>query len=229
MGSREHLAPDTRGSEVIYARAAGLLPGGVNSPVRAMRSIGRDHPIFIERGEGFELIDVDGHRYIDWVCSWGPLILGHAHPDVVAAVQGAAEKGTSYGAPTEAEVELAAEVCDRFDSVQMVRMTSSGTEASMSAIRLARAATGRDAIVKFAGAYHGHVDGLLAEAGSGLATQGIPASPGVTPSRSCAPPRATRKPEITSSNTSSAPERSACSRRKARKPSAGGTRPMLAG
>ena len=171
---------DTRTSEVIYARAAGLLPGGVNSPVRAMRSIGREHPIFIERGEGFELIDVDGHRYVDWVCSWGPLILGHAHPDVVEAVQDAAEKGTSYGGPTEAEVELAAEVSDRFRSVEMLRMTSSGTEASMSAVRLARAATGRDAIVKFAGAYHGHVDGLLADAGSGLATQGIPASPGVT-------------------------------------------------
>ncbi len=180
MGSRERVAPDTRTSEVIYARAVGLLPGGVNSPVRAMKSIGRDHPLFIERGEGFELIDADGHRYVDWVCSWGPLILGHAHPDVVEAVQEAAEKGTSYGAPTEAEVELAAEVCDRFRSVEMVRMTSSGTEASMSAVRLARAATGRDAIVKFAGAYHGHVDGLLAEAGSGLATQGIPASPGVT-------------------------------------------------
>jgi glutamate-1-semialdehyde 2,1-aminomutase len=171
---------DTRTSEVLYARAAGLLPGGVNSPVRAMKSIGRDHPIFIERGEGFELIDVDGHRYVDWVCSWGPLILGHAHPAIVDAVNDAAEKGTSFGAPTEAEVELAAEVCDRFSSVAMVRMTSSGTEASMSAVRLARAATGRDAIVKFAGAYHGHVDGLLADAGSGLATQGIPASPGVT-------------------------------------------------
>jgi glutamate-1-semialdehyde 2,1-aminomutase len=145
-----------------------------------MKSIGRDHPIFVDRGEGFELIDVDGHRYVDWVCSWGPLILGHAHPAVVEAVQEAAEKGTSFGAPTEAEVELAAEVCDRFPSVGMVRMTSSGTEASMSAVRLARAATGREAIVKFAGAYHGHVDGLLAEAGSGLATQGIPASPGVT-------------------------------------------------
>ena len=180
MGSGERVAPDTRTSEVIFARAAGLLPGGVNSPVRAMRSIGREHPIFIERGEGFELIDADGHRYVDWVCSWGPLILGHADPDVVDAVQEATEKGTSYGAPTEAEVELAAEVCDRFRSVEMVRMTSSGTEASMSAVRLARAATGRDAIVKFAGAYHGHVDGLLAEAGSGLATQGIPASPGVT-------------------------------------------------
>ncbi|MEJ7875861.1 MAG: glutamate-1-semialdehyde 2,1-aminomutase [Solirubrobacterales bacterium] len=171
---------DTRRSEVIYARAAGLMPGGVNSPVRAMKSIGREHPIFVERGEGFELIDVDGHRYVDWVCSWGPLILGHAHPDVVAAVTEAAGRGTSYGAPTEGEVDLAAEVCDRFPSVEMIRMTSSGTEASMSAVRLARAATGRDAILKFAGAYHGHVDGLLAEAGSGLATAGIPASPGVT-------------------------------------------------
>ena len=180
MGADERLALDTRRSEVIYSRAVGLLPGGVNSPVRAMRSIGRDHPIFVERGEGFELVDADGHRYVDWVCSWGPLILGHADPDVVAAVQDAAERGTSYGAPTEAEVELATEVCDRFASVDMVRMTSSGTEAAMSAVRLARAATGRDAVIKFAGAYHGHVDGLLAEAGSGLATQGIPASPGVT-------------------------------------------------
>jgi glutamate-1-semialdehyde 2,1-aminomutase len=165
---------------VLFARAAGLMPGGVNSPVRAMRAIGRDHPIFVERGEGFELIDVDGHRYIDWVCSWGPLILGHAHPSVVEAIHEAALRGTSYGAPTEGEVELAAEVCDRFASVEMVRMVSSGTEASMSAIRLARAATGRDRIVKFAGAYHGHVDGLLVEAGSGLATQGVPASPGVS-------------------------------------------------
>jgi glutamate-1-semialdehyde 2,1-aminomutase len=180
VGTGQRVGLDTRASEVIYARAAGLLPGGVNSPVRAMRSIGRDHPVFIRGGEGFELIDVDGHRYVDWVCSWGPLILGHADADVVAAVQDAAARGTSYGAPTEAEVELAAEVCDRFASVEMVRMTSSGTEASMSAVRLARAATGRDAVIKFAGAYHGHVDGLLAEAGSGLATQGIPASPGVT-------------------------------------------------
>ena len=156
------------------------MPGGVNSPVRAMRSIGRDHPVFAERGEGCELVDADGNRYVDWVCSWGPLILGHAHPAVVEAVRRAAERGTSYGAPTEGEVELAAEVCERFGSVEMVRMVNSGTEASMSAVRLARAATGRDKVVKFAGAYHGHVDGLLAEAGSGLATQGIPASPGVT-------------------------------------------------
>jgi glutamate-1-semialdehyde 2,1-aminomutase len=171
---------DTRGSQVLYARAAGLLPGGVNSPVRAMRSIGREYPLFIERGEGFELVDVDGHRYIDWVCSWGPLILGHAHPRVVEAVRDAAARGTSYGAPTEGEVELAAEVADRFGSVEMVRMVSSGTEATMSALRLARAVTGREKVLKFAGAYHGHVDGLLAEAGSGLATQGIPASTGVT-------------------------------------------------
>ena len=123
---------------------------------------------------------MDGNRYVDWVMSWGPLIAGHAHPEVVEAVTAAAAAGTSFGAPTEAEVELAAEVVERVPSAEMVRMTSSGTEASMSAIRLARAATGRDTIVKFAGAYHGHVDGLLADAGSGLATQGIPASPGVT-------------------------------------------------
>jgi glutamate-1-semialdehyde 2,1-aminomutase len=156
------------------------MPGGVNSPVRAMRAIGRDYPVFAERGEGCELVDADGNRYVDWVCSWGPLILGHAQPRVVEAVRRAAERGTSYGAPTEGEVELAAEVGARFDSVEMVRMVNSGTEASMSAVRLARAATGRDKVVKFAGAYHGHVDGLLAGAGSGLATQGIPASPGVT-------------------------------------------------
>jgi glutamate-1-semialdehyde 2,1-aminomutase len=123
---------------------------------------------------------VDGNRYVDWVCSWGPLILGHAHPKVVDAVLKATPRGTSFGAPTEREAELAAEVCERFGSVEMMRMVSSGTEATMSALRLARAATGRDKVVKFAGAYHGHVDALLAEAGSGLATQGLPASPGVT-------------------------------------------------
>jgi glutamate-1-semialdehyde 2,1-aminomutase len=166
-------------SAAAYARALDLLPGGVNSPVRAMRSIGRD-PVYVARGEGAELIDVDGNRYVDWVMSWGPLIAGHAHPDVVGAVTAAAAAGTSFGAPTEAETELAAEVVERVPSAEMVRLVSSGTEASMSALRLARAATGRDRIAKFAGAYHGHVDGLLAEAGSGLATQGIPASPGVT-------------------------------------------------
>ncbi|MEA2366912.1 MAG: glutamate-semialdehyde -aminomutase [Thermoleophilaceae bacterium] len=177
MGSGARVAADR--SAAAYARAVQLLPGGVNSPVRAMRSIGRD-PIFVARGEGAELIDVDGNRYVDWVMSWGPLIAGHAHPEVVSAVTAAAAAGTSFGAPTEAEVELAAEVVERVPSAEMVRMTSSGTEASMSAIRLARAATGRDKVVKFAGGYHGHVDGLLADAGSGLATQGIPASPGVT-------------------------------------------------
>ncbi|HEX8074358.1 MAG TPA: glutamate-1-semialdehyde 2,1-aminomutase [Thermoleophilaceae bacterium] len=168
----------TRSAE-LYERALRAMPGGVNSPVRAMRAIGRD-PIFVERGEGAELVDVDGNRYVDWVQSWGPLVAGHAHPEVIQALADAIGRGTSYGAPTEAEVELAEEVVRRVPSAEMVRMTSSGTEASMSAIRLARAATGRDAIVKFAGAYHGHVDGLLADAGSGLATQGIPASPGVT-------------------------------------------------
>jgi glutamate-1-semialdehyde 2,1-aminomutase len=168
----------TQQSSALYERAQRVLPGGVNSPVRAMRSIGRD-PIFIASGSGAMLTDVDGNEYVDWVCSWGPLILGHAHPAVLAAVTAAAARGTSYGAPTAGEVHLAEEVARRIPSVEMLRMTSSGTEATMSAIRLARAVTGRDKVLKFAGAYHGHVDGLLAEAGSGLATQGIPASPGV--------------------------------------------------
>ncbi len=172
-------------SASLYERALHLMPGGVNSPVRAMGSIGRD-PIFIQRGEGCELIDVDGNRYVDWVCSWGPLILGHADPEVIEAVREAAGRGTSFGAPTAAEVELAAEVAERFSSVEMMRMTSSGTEASMSAIRLARALTGRERVIKFAGAYHGHVDGLLAEAGSGMATAGVPASPGVTEAQAAA-------------------------------------------
>jgi glutamate-1-semialdehyde 2,1-aminomutase len=174
------MAPlnDSR-SAALYARALQRLPGGVNSPVRAMRSVGRD-PLFIERGEGAELIDVDGNRFIDYVCSWGPLIHGHAHPHVLEAVAQAAARGTSFGAPTAGEVELAGEVCQRMASVEMIRMTSSGTEASMTAVRLARAATGREHIVKFAGAYHGHVDGLLAQGGSGLATQAQPSSPGVT-------------------------------------------------
>ncbi len=144
-----------------------------------MRQIGRE-PIFIERGEGSELVDVEGNRYLDWVGSWGPLILGHAEPSVVAAVIEAAKRGTSYGAATAAEVALAEEVVARVPAVEMVRMTSSGTEAAMGAVRLARAITGREVVVKFAGAYHGHSDGLLADAGSGLATLGVPGSPGVT-------------------------------------------------
>jgi glutamate-1-semialdehyde 2,1-aminomutase len=164
----------------LYEEALRVMPGGVNSPVRSMAAIGRD-PIFIERGEGAELVDTDGNRYVDWVCSWGPLIAGHAHPDVVDAVTRAAERGTSYGAPTKAETELAEQIIERMPSVEMVRLVNSGTEASMSALRVARAATGRDRIVKFAGHYHGHVDGLLVQAGSGLATAGLPASRGVTP------------------------------------------------
>jgi glutamate-1-semialdehyde 2,1-aminomutase len=176
--------PVSRSAE-LYERALRVLPGGVNSPVRAMGSIGRD-PIFIERGEGCELIDVDGNHYVDWISSWGPLILGHADPGVVEAVAAAAARGTSYGAATEGEVELAEEVCSRFASVEMIRMVNSGTEATLSAVRLARAASGRERLIKFAGAYHGHVDGLLADAGSGLATQGIPASPGVPAAQAAA-------------------------------------------
>lgn len=169
---------DTRSQE-LYRRALARLPGGVNSPVRAMGAIGRT-PLFIDRGEGAELIDVDGNRFVDYVCSWGPLIHGHAHPRVLQALAEAAARGTSFGAPTAGEVVLAEEVCARMESVEMLRMTSSGTEASMTALRLARAATGRDRVVKFAGGYHGHVDGLLAQAGSGLATHALPSSPGVT-------------------------------------------------
>ena len=143
-----------------------------------MRAIGRD-PIFVERGDGPWLFDVDGNRYVDYVCSWGPLIAGHAHPAVLAAVGEAAARGTSFGAPTAGEVELATEVARRVPGVEQIRMTSSGTEAAMTAVRLARAATGRDVVLKFAGAYHGHSDGLLAEAGSGVATLGLPGSPGV--------------------------------------------------
>ena len=143
-----------------------------------MRSIGRD-PIFIDRAAGAEIIDVDGNNYVDYVCSWGPLIHGHAHPAVLEAIAEAAALGTTFGAATAGEVELAELVCGRMPAVDMLRMTSSGTEASMSAIRVARAATGREKLLKFAGAYHGHIDGLLAEAGSGLATHGIPSSPGV--------------------------------------------------
>ena len=168
---------DVKSAE-LFARAVLRLPGGVNSPVRAMRAIGRD-PLFIDRAEGAEIVDVDGNRYVDYVCSWGPLIHGHAFGPIVDAVTEAARKGTTFGAPTAGEVELAEEVARRVPSVEMLRMTSSGTEAAMSAIRLARAATGREKLLKFAGAYHGHLDGLLAQAGSGLATAGVPSSPGV--------------------------------------------------
>jgi glutamate-1-semialdehyde 2,1-aminomutase len=168
---------DTRSAE-LYRRALELIPGGVSSPVRAMRAIGRE-PIFVARGEGAEIVDVDANRFVDYVCSWGPLIHGHAHPHVLAAIAAAAARGTSFGAPTAAEVELAEEVTRRMESVEMLRLSSSGTEAAMTAVRIARAATGREQILKFAGAYHGHSDGLLAQAGSGLATQGLPSSPGV--------------------------------------------------
>jgi glutamate-1-semialdehyde 2,1-aminomutase len=163
----------------LWQRALDLIPGGVNSPVRAMRAVGFDEPVFMRRGTGAEIEDVDGRRYLDWVMSWGPLIFGHADPETLAAVAEAAADGTTFGASTEREVELAAEIVDAVPSVEKVRLVSSGTEAAMSAIRLARGATRRDRILKFAGCYHGHVDALLASAGSGLATLGIPSSPGV--------------------------------------------------
>jgi len=168
------------GSE-LGRRARSLIPGGVNSPVRAMRAVGLDEPFFVRRAEGAYLEDTDGRRLLDWVMSWGPLIFGHADADTVEAVREAAGNGTSFGAPTEGEVELAAEIVDAVPSVEQVRLVSSGTEAAMSTIRLARAATRRDRVLKFAGCYHGHVDALLAEAGSGLATLGIPSTPGVPP------------------------------------------------
>jgi len=164
----------------LWGRATRVIPGGVNSPVRAMHAVGLDEPLFARRGEGAWLEDVDGNRYIDWVMSWGPLLFGHADPETLAAVEEAAARGTTFGTATEAEVDLAAEIVDAVPSVELVRLVSSGTEAAMSAIRLARGFTGRDRIVKFAGCYHGHADALLASAGSGLATLGIPASLGVT-------------------------------------------------
>ncbi len=170
----------TTASERLFAASQRVLPGGVNSPVRAFRGVGGT-PRFIARGHGPTLVDVDGNHYVDLVLSWGPLILGHAHPEVLAAIVDAAGRGTTYGIPTELELLLAERVVAAFPSIEMVRFVSSGTEAAMSAVRLARAATNRRAIVKFDGCYHGHADPLLAAAGSGVATLGLPDSPGVTP------------------------------------------------
>jgi glutamate-1-semialdehyde 2,1-aminomutase len=165
-------------SHEVFQRSLRYLAGGVNSPVRAFRAVGGE-PVVIARGEGPHLFDVDGNRYVDYVCSWGALILGHAHPAVVEAVRQAAERGTSYGAPTEAEADLAQLIVEAVPSIEIVRFVNSGSEATMSALRLARAFTGRDKIVKFEGGYHGHGDGLLVRAGSGVATLGLPDSPGV--------------------------------------------------
>jgi glutamate-1-semialdehyde 2,1-aminomutase len=165
-------------SDQLFDRAKRVLPGGVNSPVRAFRAVGGT-PFFVARAEGSKLFDVDGKSYVDYVCSWGPLILGHAHPAVLDAVRAAAERGWTYGVPCEVEVELAEEVRRRMPALEMMRFVNSGTEATMAAVRLARAATGRDLIVKFDGCYHGHADGFLVKAGSGVATLGLPDSPGV--------------------------------------------------
>jgi glutamate-1-semialdehyde 2,1-aminomutase len=166
-------------TSALWRRAKALIPGGVNSPVRAMRGVGLDEPFFVARGAGAYVETADGRRLLDWVQSWGPLILGHADPETVEVVRAAALDGTSFGAPTEREIELAAEIVDAVPSVERVRLVSSGTEAAMSAVRLARGFTRRDRVIKFAGCYHGHADAFLASAGSGLATLGIPSSPGV--------------------------------------------------
>ena len=165
-------------SRLLFEKAKKYIPGGVNSPVRAGKAVGID-PLFIARADGCIIWDVDENKYIDYVCSWGPMILGHAHPEVVQALEKSAKNGSSYGAPTESEVEMAETIVQMVPSIEMVRMVNSGTEAAMSAIRLARGVTGREKIIKFDGCYHGHVDSLLVSAGSGMATLGIPGSPGV--------------------------------------------------
>jgi glutamate-1-semialdehyde 2,1-aminomutase len=165
-------------SNALFKRAKRIIPGGVNSPVRAFKAVG-GHPIFIQAAKGSKIYDVDGNEYIDYVLSWGPMILGHSHPAVIRALQKACERGTSYGAPTPLEVELAGMIRKAYPSMEIVRMVNSGTEATMSAIRVARGFTGRDKVLKFEGCYHGHADGLLVKAGSGAATFGVPDSPGV--------------------------------------------------
>ncbi|MDO7785992.1 glutamate-1-semialdehyde 2,1-aminomutase [Desulforamulus aquiferis] len=172
------MAPSYQKSRAMFEEAQHYIPGGVNSPVRAFKSVGTTPP-FIARANGSRIWDVDGNEYIDYVCSWGPLILGHRHPAVIHAIQRCLERGTTYGAPTDLELTLAQMVCEALPSVEMVRMVNSGTEATMSALRLARAYTGRNKIVKFEGCYHGHHDSLLIKAGSGCLTHGVPTSPGV--------------------------------------------------
>ena len=213
VGGLGHNVPVTHDrSEALFARASAVTPGGVNSPVRAFRAVGGT-PRFIRSASGARLTDVDGQEYVDLVGSWGPMLLGHAHPEVMAAVQDALARGTSYGAPTEAEVDLAEEIVGR-TPVEQVRLVSSGTEATMSAIRLARGFTGRDVVVKFAGCYHGHVDALLAAAGSGLTTLAVPGHAGRSRDGDRADPRAAlqrprrggrplRRPRATGSRASS--------------------------
>ncbi|MEE2611175.1 MAG: aminotransferase class III-fold pyridoxal phosphate-dependent enzyme, partial [Pseudomonadota bacterium] len=168
----------TQASGKLFERAQQVIPGGVNSPVRAFKAVGGS-PVFMARGKGPYLYDSEGKSYIDYVGSWGPMILGHADPDVVLAVQTTVENGLSFGAPTVAETEMAELICEAMPSIEQVRMVNSGTEATMSAIRLARGFTGRDKVIKFEGCYHGHADGLLVKAGSGALTLGVPTSPGV--------------------------------------------------
>ncbi len=202
----------TGDSDTLWQCAQELIPGGVNSPVRSFRSVGST-PFFVERGEGPYLFDTEGRRYTDYVLSWGPLILGHAHPVVMEAVADQLHRGTSYGAPTAAEVELAERIVRLVPGVEMVRLVNSGTEATMSALRLARAATGRDVVLKFSGCYHGHADAFLVAAGSGVATLGLPDSPAFPrrrrPIRRCCP--STTWPRWRSSSRPEAERSPACS------------------
>ena len=168
----------TQKNEDYFAAASQVIAGGVNSPVRAWKSVGGD-PVFVSHAKGSKIYDFTGKEYIDYVLSWGPMILGHAHPEVIAAICQTAQKGTSFGAPTDAETQMAQLICEAIPSMELVRMTSSGTEATMTAIRLARGYTGRNMIIKFDGCYHGHADSLLIKAGSGVTTFGIPGSPGI--------------------------------------------------
>ncbi|BCI91364.1 hypothetical protein NIIDMKKI_65700 [Mycobacterium kansasii] len=190
MGSTDQATAQTHVSAQLFADACTVIPGGVNSPVRAFTAVGGT-PRFITEAHGCRLTDADGNHYVDLVCSWGPMILGHAHPAVVDAVAAAAANGLSFGAPTPAETDLAAEIITRVAPVERIRLVNSGTEATMSAVRLARGYTGRAKIIKFSGCYHGHVDALLADAGSGVATLGLPSSPGSPaprrPTPSCCP------------------------------------------
>ena len=171
---------NTETSARLFAEAQKYIPGGVNSPVRAMKGVGMPHPLFIDHAMGAHIWDADGNEFVDFVSSWGPMILGWGHPDVVGSLHAQVDRGTSYGAPTELEVELARLICEAVPSIELVRMVNSGTEATMSAVRVARGFTGREKIVKFIGCYHGHSDGFLAAAGSGVLTLALPDSPGVT-------------------------------------------------
>ena len=218
-----NIRSNMENSKVLFEKSLEKIPGGVNSPVRAFGSVGGS-PLFIKSANADHIYDVDGNEFIDYVCSWGPGILGHAHPQVIEAVKKACVDGLTFGAPTKKELELAELITDAMPSIEKVRLVNSGTEATMSAIRTARGYTGRDMIIKFRGNYHGHSDGLLVKAGSAALTTAV----GLTPKYSCAPPNLSLNPVITSSNIRTVPYFNVISRRNFKNPSFGGTTPILA-